>query len=143
MTQEKFTWQVEVDPSDEAIAALRSRLRAYNMAQVDTSDDTSLAIFLRDEAGELLGGISGFLWGAVLEIDFLWIDDSLRGQGVGKQLVLQLEDAARQRNGRTVILDTFSFQAPDFYQSLGYEITAVVEGFGNQHGKYFLRKSLV
>ena len=79
----------------------------------------------------------------MLEIDFLWIDDTLRGQGVGKRLVLMLDEAARARNGRTVILDTFSFQAPEFYQSLGYAIMAVVEGFGQQHRKYFLRKSLI
>jgi hypothetical protein len=54
-----------------------------------------------------------------------------------------LDEAARARNGRTVILDTFSFQAPEFYQSLGYAIMAVVEGFGQQHRKYFLRKSLI
>ena len=90
-----------------------------------------------------MGGITGYLWGTVLEIDFLWIDDTLRGQGVGKRLVLMLEGAARARNGRTAILDTFSFQAPDFYQSLGYEVMGIVEGFGQQHRKYFLRKSLI
>jgi hypothetical protein len=101
-----------------------------------------LAIFLRDEAGEMMGGICGELWGAVLETDFLWIDESLRGQGVGKRLLLMLEEAARERNGRTAILNTFDFQSPDFYQSLGYEIMGIIEGFSHQHRKYFLRKSL-
>ena len=91
----------------------------------------------------MIGGITGYLWGMVLEIDYLWIGDSWRGQGMGKRLVLQLEEAARARNGRTSILNTFSFQAPDFYQSLGYELMAVVEGYGDQHRRYFLRKSLV
>ncbi len=143
MPHEKFTWQVEIDPRDEDVEALRSRLRAYNRSQANPDEATGLAVFLRGEAGEMMGGISGYLWGTVLEIDFLWIDDTLRGQGVGKRLVLMLEEAARERNARTVILDTFSFQAPDFYQSLGYEVMGIVEGFGDGHRKYFLRKSLI
>ncbi len=143
MSQQKLIWQVETDPCNEDIEALRGRLRMYNKSKVDFNEATDLAIFVRNEAGKMMGGICAELWGAVLEIDFLWIDESWRGQGVGKQLLLQLEEAARERNGRTAVLDTFDFQAPDFYQSLGYEIFGTVEGFGNQHCKYFLRKSLI
>jgi ribosomal protein S18 acetylase RimI-like enzyme len=143
MSEQTFTWQVETNPSDADVTTLRNHLRAYNLSQAKADDATNLAIFLRDVAGEIIGGIAGSLWGEGLEIDFLWIDDSLRGLGVGKRLVLQLEEAARERNGRTAILDTYSFQAPDFYQSLGYDIMVIVEGFGNKHSKYFLRKSLV
>ena len=115
MPQEKFTWQVEIDPRNEDIEALHNRLRAYNRSQANPDEATGLAVFLRGEAGEMMGGITGYLWGTVLEIDFLWIDDTLRGHGVGKRLVLMLEEVARARNGRIAILGTLSFQAPDFY----------------------------
>ena len=143
MSQGKLTWQVEIDPRDDDIETLRNHLRLYNKSKVDFSGAVDLAIFVRNEAGEMMGGICAELWGAVLEIDFLWIDDSLRGQGMGKRLLLQLEEEARLRNGRIAILDTFDFQAPEFYQSLGYEVMGIVEGFGHQHRKYFLRKSLL
>jgi len=136
-------WRVKINPDSDALQTLRQRLIDFNKRQSDIDFGQTLAVFLHDTQGELIGGISGTLWGSCLEIDYLWLDESLRGQGTGKRLVSRLEEAAVIRGGRTALLDTFSFQSPGFYQKLGYETFGIVEGFGDGHHKFFLRKQLM
>jgi ribosomal protein S18 acetylase RimI-like enzyme len=101
-----------------------------------------LAILLRDGDGQLTAGIYGWLWGAYLEIECLWVEKAMRGQGAGRRLVQKLEAATVSRGAHTAVLDTFSFQAPGFYEKLGYEVFGIVEGYGDDHDKRFMRKRL-
>ncbi len=39
-------------------------------------------------------------------------------------------------------LDSYNFQAPRFYQKLGYEVFAVLEDHPQHHRNYYLRKRL-
>ena len=135
-------WPVEFNPPWEKIKALRSQLRQYNRELGQTDQGTSLGIFLRDQQDNLTGGISAWVWGATVEINFLWLSENLRGRGIGRQLMLQIEQAAREQGAIQAVLSTFSFQAPDFYKKLGYEMVATIDGLGNGHKKFYLRKNL-
>jgi GNAT superfamily N-acetyltransferase len=135
-------WTVQADPDSADRAELRRQLQAHNVASSNIADSQELGIFLRDDAGELVAGASGWMWGACLEIDLVWVHPDLRGQGVGKRLLLTLETAARARGCREVSLNTFSFQAPEFYQKLGYEVLATIGNFGDGNKKFYMRKWL-
>jgi hypothetical protein len=58
------------------------------------------------------------------------------------QLLTLAEDEARQRGAKNVYLDTFSFQAPDFYKQHGYQVFGELEDFPPGHERYFLTKKL-
>ena len=107
--------------SAEDQAALEAALNEYNFATTGYRDGLSLSCFLRDDDGALRAGIDGFTWGGYARVVTLWVDASLRGQGLGRRLLAAAEDEARRRGCRTIILDTHDFQAPDFYPKLGYE----------------------
>lgn len=137
------SWYVQIDPPESEVNALRHQLLLDNGAKVEHHDDEiAMAIFLRDEDKDLLAGISGYLWGATLEIHCLWVSERLRDQGIGSRLVLAIEQEAAERGGSTAITNTYSFQAPEFYAKLGYETFGIIPGFGNRFQKYFLRKTL-
>jgi GNAT superfamily N-acetyltransferase len=57
------------------------------------------------------------------EVKRMWIDPSARGRGVGKGLLLALENEARNLGCRCVRLDTSSYltEAEALYRSSGYE----------------------
>jgi GNAT superfamily N-acetyltransferase len=135
-------WQLEINPPRSKVEELRDHLRAYNREAGQVERGTSLGIFLRDEDNKLVGGVSAYIWGETAEIDFLWLADNLRGQGVGQRLMAQIEKAVVERGARQAVLTTFSFQAPDFYEKIGYETFATLDGLGNGHKKFYLRKSL-
>lgn len=109
----------DLRPDAEA-AELRDALIEYNCATTGYRDGRDLTCLLRDAGGALVAGIDGFTWGGYARIDWLWVSESLRGQGVGTRLPHAAEDEARRRGCGKIVLDTHSFQAPDWYRSLGY-----------------------
>lgn len=46
------------------------------------------------------------------------------------------------RNARHAYLDTFSFQAPGFYQRAGYRVFGELPDFPAGHRRYFMTKEL-
>jgi GNAT superfamily N-acetyltransferase len=115
-------WDIEIsDRADDAdVAELRSALHEYNFATTGYRDARDLSRFVRDE-GRLIAGIAGFTWGGYARIDLLWVEETARGHGLGKALLAAAEREARQRGCTSIVLETHSFQAPDFYLSSGYE----------------------
>lgn len=112
--------EIEIQtPGDDAHDALSARLVAFNRA--NTAWDTDVfTVVLRDEAGDLRGGARGIVRMGAVEIRILWLDEPLRGRGLGKDIVQAVETEARKRGARAALLDTYEFQAREFYERLGY-----------------------
>lgn len=103
----------------------------------------NISFILRDDEGVILGGITGTVFWHHLHIDFLWVDESLRGRGYGKELLVKIEDVAREYKCNLIQLDTFSFQAPDFYQKYGYEVVGVIKEHPiKESQQFYLKKEL-
>lgn len=88
-------------------------------------------------------GLTGKLFGNWLLIDLLWVEDSLRRKGVGSSLLQAAEDAARDYGAKRVFLNTFRFQAPDFYLKHGYREVFRLDEFPYTGTKYYFTKDLV
>ena len=116
----RFEIVINDTAADEDSAALRNALHEYNFATTGYRDGRALSCFIKDDDGSLVAGIDGFTWGGYARIEYLWVDASQRGQGIGTRLLAAAEDEARQRGCGKIVLDTHSFQAPDLYRSLGY-----------------------
>jgi ribosomal protein S18 acetylase RimI-like enzyme len=86
------------------------------------------------------------LWGATawqwLFIRLLWLPETLRGTGLGRDLMQRAEAEASARGCGNVWLDTYSFQARGFYEKLGYTVFGTLEGYPPGHRRYFLQKRL-
>ncbi len=111
---------IEDDPSEADVHFVEEQLVAYNIAVTGYNDYRPLAVFVRDDAGAILAGLTGFTWGGALKIEYLWVREDLHGQGYGSRLVRAAEREAVARGCQQAVLDTHSFQAPDFYPRLGY-----------------------
>lgn len=77
-----------------------------------------------------------------LEISVLWVDEALRRHGIGRQLMHMAETQARQRERRFAKLSTASYQAPGFYQKLGYRLYGTLEDFPRGDTAYYYWKAL-
>ena len=86
--------------------------------------------------GEVVGGAVGRTWGTCCELQQLWVEVPRRRHGVGKRLVEQFHERAQARGCRTFYLETYSFQAPGLYRSLGYEVKLELRGFSAGIVKY-------
>jgi len=77
-----------------------------------------------------------------LYIDLLWVKDELRGLGYGHRILTLVEQEARQLGAKNAYMDTFSFQALDFYKQHGYQLFGELNDFPPGHQRYFLKKQL-
>ncbi len=138
----EYRLSVEDNPTADDLEVVSKGLEAYNVGRMGREDSRRLAIFLRDEAGQIVGGLTGWTWWDCCAIDELWIAEQARGREYGTRMVEQAEQEARARGCHQIILTTMSFQAPDFYRKLGYEEHAVLDGFAGAHRRHYFRKSL-
>ncbi len=137
------TLLVEAKPAPADIRFLQDKIYEYNVEQTGSDDGRWLCIFVRDEKGDIAAGIHGWTWSGCGKIENLWVRHELRGKGYGTSLLQAAEREAVVRGCERLFLDTFSFQAPLFYQKLGYEIIGTLEDFPSvPHKQYHLRKRL-
>lgn len=134
--------QIEIDehPRAEDFRVILDGVRSFNREQTGNDRPRSVACFLRDEEGQIVGGVQANLWGRSAHIDALWVDGRHRGQGYGERLMTMIETYAATHGYPLVYLETGSFQALPFYQKLGYRIFGEVPEISESHTLYFLCK---
>lgn len=112
---------------------LEARLYEHNSAQTGQDDGQLFAFFVRDEQQEIVAGISGWTWAHACEIRDLWVHPALRGQGYGERLLTSAEQEAKLRGCKVILISSYSFQAPAFYQAQGYELAWQLNDFPPGH----------
>jgi len=136
---------IKLEHADDSDGFIQSRLlqlliddntRKVGVKQVDRS-----IICIRDPGSdEVRGGIWTEILFDWMYIEILFVPEELRGKGIGSRLVRQVEDIAVEKGCVGVWLETFEFQAPEFYQRLGYEVFASLEDYPRQSRRFFLHK---
>ncbi len=110
-------------PDAAALAVIDDGLRAFNRAAAGYVDHRPLAILLGDSVtGAVIGGLSGRTSLGVLFIDLVYLPAALRGREIGTRMIELAEAEARRRGCRAGVLYTISFQAPGFYERLGWRV---------------------
>jgi GNAT superfamily N-acetyltransferase len=132
----------EPHASDSLKQVVVDHLDSYNIAVTGFGEYSPVNLFLRDAGDEVVGGLLGSIWGGVLYVRILWVSEALRGRDFGRRLIETAERRAVERGCRHVFLDTFSFQAPGFYEKLGYRTYAKADDWPVGHAHHFLRKDL-
>jgi GNAT superfamily N-acetyltransferase len=96
----------------------------------------------RDAKGKLLGGLILQSYWRESYIELLWLSARSRGSGVGSRLIKEAERRAKRRGSRLIHLNTFSFQAPGFYEKQGYKRFGGMSGSPKGESRHFYVKSL-
>jgi GNAT superfamily N-acetyltransferase len=130
-------------PEEAAWGIIGTGLDAYNVQQAGDYHFQRICFTLQDEQGQIAGGVLGeMFWDYWFHVDLMWVKEELRGQGYGQRLLAAVEEEARRRGAKFVFLDTFSFQAPEFYKKYGYQVFGELPDFPPGHKRYFLTKQL-
>ncbi|MBO0215816.1 GNAT family N-acetyltransferase [Vibrio sp. Vb2880] len=134
---------ITTTPTEAEIEIIRNGLREHNFPHLGDVYRTDIACFTEDEHGVKTGGLYGEIFGHWLMVKFLWVDQNVKGRGLGSQLLLQAEAFAREKGCHACLLDTFSFQAKPFYEKLGYEVQMILHDHPVSTERYYLTKLLV
>jgi len=131
------------NPEEDERLQILEPLKAYNAAKAGDGLSEKFAFFVRDETSDaVLGGLHGRILYRWLFIELLVVPQQTRGQRMGSRLMGMAEDFARERNCVGVWLDTFDFQAPEFYRKLGYQAFGQLDDYPPGHQRLFFQKRL-
>jgi ribosomal protein S18 acetylase RimI-like enzyme len=138
-------WTLSTEGSSEDRVFVRLQLRAYNCEQLpdffDMGDsDPQVAVYARDENGQIVGGIVGEIHWTTVVIDHLWAAESQRGRGLGSALLRGIEAEGARLGCTSAYVTTFDFQAPAFYQRFGYRLIGQLDDYPPGHTLYMLRR---
>lgn len=136
---------VDDTPSDNLREQLLDAVPSVRPADHPTTDRRckNFAITERNGDGTLTGGVYAYVHPGWTYIDLCWVAESQRSQGLGKKLMAAAEREAQKRGCHSVWLWTQDFEAPGFYEKLGYRRFVVMDDFIPNHQRIGLMKKLV
>lgn len=140
MTTQSIT--LVTNPQAHDLQFLEDQINQHNIRATGYDDYRPLVAFIRDDHNTIIAGISGYTWADFCEIAFLWVHTDYRNKGYGRQLLQTAETETAQRGCHLIVLNSYSFQAPDFYQKFGYTINGIDENCPPGHRRYHLQKQL-
>ncbi|WP_293391663.1 GNAT family N-acetyltransferase [Nevskia sp.] len=130
------------DQETDTAAAIVELLREYNQQFIGRAPFAPFQLAALDPAGRLIGGLLGEWRSYWLHVDILVITEPYRRRGLGSALMAEAERATREKNYRGIFLDTFEFQAPRFYEKLGYTRFGSIQNYSDGHDRHFYEKRL-
>lgn len=135
-----------VSSSEEDNKIIENNLIEFNRKKAPFTQEeefVDLNYHVKDEQGNIIAGIcaSMYLWHVVI-IRILFVHESYRGKQLGSALLLKVENEAKQRGAKLIHLNTFLFQAKDFYLKFGYEVFGQIDNYPEAKQFFFLKKHL-
>ena len=140
------------EPSTAQIEAVNSILRVHNQSANSDfweargrieNEPVPIQLFASDEVGGVSGGLFGSTQFAWLKVDVMALVEAARGEGIGRALLEKAESIARKRGCLRAYVDTMDYQAPEFYEKMGYTVAGKLSDWDSHgHDKYFFVKSL-
>jgi GNAT superfamily N-acetyltransferase len=134
------------DGTQEDVDFINKKIDEYNSSQAPFSQqpvEIGVNYSLKNDNGNLVGGITAFIYGwKILYIHVLWVQDEYRHNDYGSKLLKRVEDEAKAMGSNMAILDTFDFQAKDFYLKHGYEIYGELDNYPPGHKSFSMKKVL-
>lgn len=124
---------------------IRKKVIEHNNASLpeeEKSQFEQMSFIVRNDAGEIIGGLTATGFWRHLHIDFLWVAPEARGQRIAEKLMAQAEVYARSKGHRLMVVDTLSFQAPEFYKKQGFSEFGVIADFPEGHSHHYFEKWL-
>lgn len=118
----------------------------YNLSKVPFTQEPSFISInrvIKGSDGNMVAGINSMLycWNC-LYIDVLWVKEEFRKEGYGSVLLNEVEKIAKEKGCKLIHLDTFDFQAKDFYIKHGYEVFGVLDDCPIEHKRYYMKKNI-
>ena len=135
-------FRITSDGNEQDIQEIYEMLKTFNLSNREKSENVPLGVFMEDENKKKLAGITGETFGNWFCIHYFFVDEQLRGQGIGKKMLESAESEAKRRGCKYSFVDTFSFQAPGFYEKQGYKEVFTLKDYPYTGKRHYYTKEL-
>lgn len=140
--EKKVGLRITENVTEEDVEEIHRELQKYNRLKREASESISLGVFYEEENGQKKAGLTGEMFGNWLCIKYLWVSEELRGRGIGSRLMEAAEKRAVEHGVKYAFVDTFDFQAPQFYISRRYEQVFKLADYPYTGVRYYYVKQL-
>ena len=132
------------ESKEEESELIVDKIVEYNLSKVPIIQESSFIWINRvvmGTNGDVIAGINSkmYCWNC-LYINVLWVKEEYRKEGFGSKILNEIEKVAKDKGGYLIHLDTFDFQAKDFYLKHGYDIFGILDECPQRHKRYFMKK---
>ncbi|MDE5437128.1 GNAT family N-acetyltransferase [Elizabethkingia meningoseptica] len=135
------TSSIITEKHDDLISGFLNQYNQDRSVSFEGEVNEDLEIIMYDQH-EIIGGIIGrSLWGT-LEIKRLAVHPDYRHKGIGSKLIAAAEEEAKKRQCGYLSLNTFSYQAPEFYEKMGFKKIGTEKDFPRGFERYFYQKKI-
>lgn len=124
------------------ISAIDDGLTTFNQENYPDPKAAPITLSIATADGKLVAGLTGRNAYGWMRVDVVWVDEAQRGRGLGAKLIERAEQVAKERGCHGIHLDTHGFQAPEFYEKLGYESFGILERYPDEHPHTYYRKTI-
>jgi ribosomal protein S18 acetylase RimI-like enzyme len=107
-------------PSPADVKCIYNGLAKFNSRYFEGLNEQQFGAFLKDSEAGIIGGITGKLLYTTCHINYLWISEEYRSNGLGKKMMRSVEAEVVKRKIENIFVETYSFQAPEFYRLFGF-----------------------
>jgi N-acetylglutamate synthase-like GNAT family acetyltransferase len=137
---------VKISPASQKEADfIKKKLLKFNNSQIPFTQKQPYILknYVIKRKGKIIAGINTTLcyWN-ILYIGILFVDEKFRKNKLGSFLLQKAENEAKRKGAALAHLDTFDFQAKNFYVKHGYKVFGTLTNCPSGHKRYFLKKTL-
>lgn len=136
---------ITLESNDSDYNHVCNQLYEYNVRATNgllKQPGKDINLYLKDESDQVVGGLFCETWLLGLYLDVFWISDEYRNKGYGKIMLTEAERLGRELGCIFAHTCTFSYQSPEFYKRMGYEVFAVNDEYPGDIQQFFLKKKL-
>jgi ribosomal protein S18 acetylase RimI-like enzyme len=130
------------EPTPEERNRIIDPLIAFNEALVGPRDSKEFVFSVHSKTGEFVGGLLGFTHWNHFFVSAVLVDRRFRREGIGRELLRRAEALALEQGCDVIYLDTFDYQAPGFYEKLGFKVFGKLEDYPPGHQRFYLMKRI-
>jgi ribosomal protein S18 acetylase RimI-like enzyme len=138
----ELTFTLRAEPTPEERFRIIDPLIDHNEAQAGPRNTKEFAITVGSDSGQFIGGLLGFTHFNHFFVSAIYVDQQFRKEGIGRELMARAETLALEQSCDAIYLDTFDFQAPGFYEKLGFKVFGKLEEYPPGHARFFLVKRI-
>lgn len=133
-------YSVEKNPTATDDKVIREGIVDFNSKTLNERA-THFSVFAKD-GPKIIGG--ALIWEHIdtLYIEVLWCNEKYRKKGIGAKIMTMVDDIAKNKGVAKIFVDTYAFQAEDFYTKCGFYRIAIVPQYLMGHDRIFMRKDL-
>lgn len=132
-----------VNLTNKQLEDIESRLEDYDKEYTKNDLKGAIRIGIKDDNGNIIAGLDAVVTTfKILYVSTLFVDEKYRRQGIGTQLIKEMELRAKKLGVNTIRLDTFDWQGKDFYKAVGYELVGNYSNIEDGYAEYFFLKRI-